>query len=151
MCWKITVHFWNYYHISQGPMSLNSSLDWDGTVDRFHKSHNTPVPYPTMYHSEQKCAHSCFEWCIVGYGTGTLWKYWIKLTEPTEPFSPKCSLFSRRHFEMHFPECKLLYLDEKFIEICSPVSNWQYPSTGSDDGLAPVRRQAIIWTSDSLI
>ena len=26
-------------------------------------------------------------------------------------------------------------------------SNWQYDSTGSDNGLEPNRRQAIIWTS----
>ena len=38
--------------------------------------HNLPVPYPTMHHSEQKCAHFCSEWCIVGYGTGALWDLW---------------------------------------------------------------------------
>ena len=42
-------------------------------IDQPHKSHNAPVPYPTMHHSEQKCAHFCSEWCIVGYGTGALW------------------------------------------------------------------------------
>ena len=34
-------------------------------------------PYPTMHHSEQKCAHFCSEWCIVGYGTGALSELWI--------------------------------------------------------------------------
>ena len=29
-------------------------------------------------------------------------------------------------------------------------SNWQYSSIGSDNGLAPIRRQAIIWTNDDL-
>ena len=29
-----------------------------------------------MHHSEQKCAHFCSEWCIVGYGTGALWDFW---------------------------------------------------------------------------
>ena len=33
----------------------------------------SPAPYPTIHHSEQKCAHFCSEWCIVGYGTGALW------------------------------------------------------------------------------
>ena len=28
--------------------------------------------------------------------------------------------------------------------------NWQYDSIGSDNGLSPVRRQAIIWTNDAL-
>ena len=39
----------------------------------FHKSHDAPVPYLTMHHSEQKCAHFCSEWCSVGYGTDELW------------------------------------------------------------------------------
>ena len=38
-----------------------------------HKSHNVPVPYPTMHHSEQKCAHFCSEWCIVEYEADALW------------------------------------------------------------------------------
>ena len=39
-----------------------------------------------------------------------------------------------------------------FIEICSQWSNWQYMyvSTDSDNGLAPNRQQAIIWTNGSL-
>ena len=36
-----------------------------------HKFHN-----PTMHHSEQKCAHFCSEWCIVGFGTDALWDWW---------------------------------------------------------------------------
>ena len=36
--------------------------------DQIHKSNNAPVQYHTMHHSEQKCAHFCSEWCIVGYG-----------------------------------------------------------------------------------
>ena len=40
---------------------------------KINKSHNAPVPYPTIHHSEQKCVHfCCSEWCIVGYGTGAL-------------------------------------------------------------------------------
>ena len=35
-----------------------------------------------------------------------------------------------------------------FIEVCSWGSNQQYPSIGLDNGLAPTRRQAIIWTID---
>ena len=41
-------------------------------TDQSHKTHNTPVPYPALRHSEQKYAHFCSEWCIVGYGTGAL-------------------------------------------------------------------------------
>ena len=38
--------------------------------------------------------------------------------------------------------------DLDFIEVCSQVSNQQYSSIGSDNGLAPVRRQAITWVND---
>ena len=44
-----------------------------GGIDQFHKFNNAPVPYPAMFHSEQKCAFFCSEWSIVGYGTGAFW------------------------------------------------------------------------------
>ena len=47
-------------------------------IDLIHKSHSAPVPYPTMLHSEQKCAHFCSEWSIVEYGTGAFWDF-VKL------------------------------------------------------------------------
>ena len=34
--------------------------------------------------------------------------------------------------------------------MCSLGSNWQYGRIGSDNGLAPTRRQAIIWTNGVL-
>ena len=37
------------------------------TCFAIHKSYNAPILYPTMHHSEHKCACICFEWCIVGY------------------------------------------------------------------------------------
>ena len=40
------------------------------------ESQNAPVPYPRMLHSEQKCAHFCSEWSILGYGTGAFWDLW---------------------------------------------------------------------------
>ena len=43
---------------------------------------------------------------------------------------------------------KTLNFNYNFTEICSLGSNWQYGSIGSDNGLAPNRRQAIIWTND---
>ena len=46
---------------------------------------------------------------------------------------------------MHFHEWKLLHFDEDFTEICSPRSNQQYSIIGSDNGLAPIRRQSIIF------
>ena len=60
----------------------------DDSIDLIHKSQNASVPYPTMLHSEQKCAHFCSEWSIVGYGTGAFWNLWnwsiaIVLTDET--------------------------------------------------------------------
>ena len=37
--------------------------------------------------------------------------------------------------------------DEDFTEVCSLGFNQQYSSIGSDNGLAPARRQAIVWTN----
>ena len=45
-------------------------------MDQFHKSQNAPIPYPTMLHSEQKCAYL---WGFVGYGTSAFWDVWITL------------------------------------------------------------------------
>ena len=46
--------------------------------DQFYKSRNVNVPYPTMLHSEQKCAHFCSKWRIVGYGRSAFWDLWIR-------------------------------------------------------------------------
>ena len=48
------------------------------SIDQFHKSQNVPGPYPTMLHLEQKYAHFCSEWSIVGYGTSAFWDLWIR-------------------------------------------------------------------------
>ena len=54
----------------------------------------------------------------------------------------------RRHFEMGFLEWKYMNFDQNFIEICSYGPNLQYSIIGSDNGLPPTKRQAIIWTID---
>ena len=53
----------------------------------------------------------------------------------------------KRYFHMHFREWKVVYFDENFTETCSLGSNKQYLIIGLDNGLAPNRRQAIIWTN----
>ena len=45
----------------------------------------------------------------------------------------------------------MLNFDLNVTEVGSAGSNWQYSSIGLDDGLAPNRREAIIWTSDDLV
>ena len=52
---------------------------------------------------------------------------------------------------MHSSEWKYLNSDSNFTDLCSLWSNWQYGSIGSDNGLAPTRRQAIMWTNDGQV
>ena len=44
-----------------------------------------------------------------------------------------------------------LDFQKHFIEIYCFGCNWQYVSFASDNGLAPKRRQAFIWTNDDLV
>ena len=55
--------------------------------------------------------------------------------------------FCRRHFQLHFIQWKCLNFKWNFIEICSLGYRWQFCSIVSDNGLAPNRRQAIIWSN----
>ena len=70
------MHLWQHNKCARRP-----------TIDLIQKSQNAPVPYPRMLHSEQKCAHFCSEWSILGYGTGTFWDLWnwsIALDQTTD-------------------------------------------------------------------
>ena len=51
---------------------------------------------------------------------------------------------------MHFLARKLLYLDSTFTEICSQEYSQQHANIGLDDGLEPIRCQAINQTNDGL-
>ena len=53
-----------------------ASMDWANSTVLIHKSHNAPVPYPTMHHfGTEMCTHFCYRivhcgtpaWCIVGF------------------------------------------------------------------------------------
>ena len=68
---------------------------------------------------------------------------WVSLTH-----SFKYIIFNQIVFDILKSQTKLLHFDANLIEICSPGSNQQYFSTGSDSGLALIRQQAIIWTND---
>ena len=56
--------------------------------------------------------------------------------------------FRRRYLRIHFLERKLLHFKWYFIVMCPFGANLQYVIIGSDNTLAPNRRQAIIWTND---
>ena len=49
---------------------------------------------------------------------------------------------------MYFVEWKYMNFDQDFIKFCSYGSNKRYYSIGSDNYLAPIRRQAIFRTND---
>ena len=57
---------------------------------------------------------------------------------------------SQRKFLNAYP-CMMLYCDINLIDVWSYGLNEQRASIGSDDGLAPMRQQAIIWTNDGLL
>ena len=48
-----------------GNPELYGRLAITGT-DQSHKSNDPPVTYATIYRSDQKCAHFCSDWCVVG-------------------------------------------------------------------------------------
>ena len=60
----------------------------------------------------------------------------------------KIAAISQTTLSNSFSWMKMLEFRLKFLEICSIGSNLQYSTIGSDNGLAPSRRQAIIWTND---
>ena len=60
-------------------------IEYVRRMEQSHKSHNAPVPYPTMHHSEQKCAHSVmngalwvWDGCIVGF-VNLVYYVWFKV------------------------------------------------------------------------
>ena len=83
--------------------------------------------------------------CIIDASVN--WMIMDSLISPWTKWPP----FHRRYFQVHFCEWKILYLDWNSIEICSYGYSWQYFSIGLENGLAPNRRQAIIWTNDDPI
>ena len=71
-------------------------------------------------------AHFCSKWCIVGYWTGALWN--------------SCN---RSIYSDHFVLTHWGWL----TDICVTKIN----IIGSDNGLPPAQRQAIIWTNDGIL
>ena len=59
--------------------------------------------------------------------------------------------FLRQYFKLHFCKWILLNLKKNLTKICSSELNWQYGSIGSDNGLALIMQQAIIWTNVGML
>ena len=75
----------------------------------------------------------------------------ISWSRNNEWIHTKWSSFHRQHFQINFLEWKLSYCDWYFIEFHSLGSNLEYICIDSDDGLALIRWQAIIWTTDDQV
>ena len=86
--------------------------------------------------------HSSVHWGLSSRHTGLpLEDHWLRVRVNT--------LRSRQNGR-NFPDdnSKCIFLNENDLtEVWSLGSNEQYSSNGSDNGLAPFRRQAIIWTN----
>ena len=89
------------------------------SIDLIHKSHNAPVPYLTMLHSEQKCAHFCSEWSIVRYGTSAFYRICEIYLLCYEYFA--CPI--RDIFYLRLPFVFFLLLI--FVSLQSPFHNWR--------------------------
>ena len=57
----------------------------------------------------------------------------------------------KKTFSNSCSSIKIVIIRFKFHWNMFARSNWQYAIIGSDNGLVPIRRQAIIWTSDGLV
>ena len=60
----------------------------------------------------------------------------------------KMAAISHTIFSNAFSWMEIVNSEINFTEVCSLGSNQQYSSIGSYTGLAPFRRQVIIWTND---
>ena len=58
--------------------------------------------------------------------------------------------FCRRHFQMHFIESKSCHFGSGFTKAGFRRTNGQYISIGTNNGLATIWRQAIIWTKNGI-
>ena len=67
----VVIWLQNHENVSScGGMIANVGAYW--RIDQSNKFHDAPVPYPTLYLSEQKCSHVFSEWSTVVYGKGAL-------------------------------------------------------------------------------
>ena len=101
-----------------------------------------------MLHSEWKSAHFCSEWSIVGYGTVAIGDLYI-INAACIHTPGKCWKSRNRgnvSLLINTPSSHLTHWG-RVTHICVGKQT----IIGSDNGLSPGRRQAIIWTNDGLL
>ena len=86
--------------------------------------------------------------------TNYQWLWWFHIEHRSETFNILRATQSLRQFNDDIFTCIFLneniYFDYEFPEVCYQGSNLQYSTIGSNNGLAPSRREAIIWTNGGL-
>ena len=89
---------------------------------------------------------------LSGWSICWSWRVWIctvKIGQLTHWGWDKMIAISQTFLSVLL-EWKVWNFKWNFNEICYLGPNWQYGNIGSDNCLAPNRRQAIIWTNDGL-
>ena len=66
------MYYWVFFAIGKGCWLILVQNHWKTRVimkpiELSHKSHNAPLPYPTMHHFATEIHISVTKWCIVGY------------------------------------------------------------------------------------
>ena len=129
--------------------------------DPLHRSHNAPVPYPTMQHFYGN-VQMCAKWCIVGYLTNALWSlgngsigYTICGTWPWYVNMLYVNDTNTRKYDLRLITSQLvtlfeIYFGKSFVwlfqltdALWHPFASVNYIINGSSDGLSPVRYKAI--------
>ena len=104
-------------------------------IDQFHKPQNAPVPYPTMLHSEQKCAHFFSEWSIVRYGTDAFWDLQIRSIDITSSTDAWLVLLSTNIMQLTLytfyvhrnPSITNIRLSQDKLTLVFPLSRYHPP------------------------
>ena len=107
--WMLSFHLWK-------ELLLYLSVSFLYSTYQYQKSHNALFPYPTIHHSEQKCAHFCSACCLVGFVnlvhyllTSTQWlTHWLYCLL-THLCVQKCTC-SLTHFFTHLLICWFTHL-----------------------------------------
>ena len=147
----------------------DSKVSWKFRGCNAESSYRIVLKFNWCLHSQDPCQTA--ERCVISkqqlMWLRDLWDFIIKLfismTYHKTAVSPLLTHWlshwghekSGRHFPDYIFNHNFLYeniwnFNSNITEICSQWSDNQYSSVGSDNGLAPIRRQAIIWANGGL-
>ena len=118
-----------------------------------HWAHPINAPWWTRMHRHQADAGPTFPVPLRLLGVNTFGSLFRSQSDSQDCSSPldKMAAISQKIFSDAFSWIKSFVFLSNFTKFCSWESNWQYPGVGLDEGLAPNRRQGIIWTNSDPI